>query len=69
MNPGAFLITTAHEPVVDEAALAQALSTGMIAGAGLDVYENEPTAHTTLHTLDNIVLAPSWAPQRWIARS
>ncbi|GAA2632733.1 hypothetical protein GCM10010307_26430 [Streptomyces vastus] len=65
MKPSAFLINTARGAVVDETALAQALSTGTIAGAGLDVYENEPDVHPGLRTLDNVVLAPTSVPRRW----
>jgi glyoxylate reductase len=57
MKPTAILINTARGPVVDEAALVHALETGKIAGAGLDVYENEPFIHPRLKRA-NVVLAP-----------
>jgi len=57
MKPTAFLINTSRGPVVDEAALVHALESGKIAGAGLDVYENEPFIHPGLKRA-NVVLAP-----------
>jgi len=58
MHSGAFLINTARGSVVDEKALLDALHRGAIAGAGLDVYENEPELTPGLCELDNVVLLP-----------
>ena len=58
MKPTAYLINTSRGAVIDEAALANALRTGGIRGAGLDVFEDEPAVHPELIRLDNVVLAP-----------
>jgi glyoxylate reductase len=58
MKPTAFLVNTARGPIVDEAALAEALRERRIAGAALDVYEREPEVHPGLLELDNAVLVP-----------
>lgn len=58
MRPTAFLVNTTRGPVVDEVALVEALRDGVIAGAGLDVYEHEPEVHPGLLELDNAVLLP-----------
>jgi glyoxylate reductase len=58
MKPTAFLINTTRGAVVDEAALVDALRDGVIAGAGLDVYEREPIVHPGLLELENVVLLP-----------
>jgi len=58
MKPTAVLINTARGPVVDERALVEALRTGRIRAAGLDVYENEPKLQAGLVALDNVVILP-----------
>ena len=58
MRDDAYLVNTSRGPVVDEAALAVALRDGVIAGAALDVFENEPEVHPDLVGLDNAVLLP-----------
>ena len=58
MKPTACLINTARGPVIDEKALVVALSSGTIASAGLDVYEQEPLLEPELYELENVVIAP-----------
>ena len=58
MKPTAILINTARGPIVDEKALVRALQMKMIAGVGLDVFENEPAVEPELLTMENAVLLP-----------
>jgi lactate dehydrogenase-like 2-hydroxyacid dehydrogenase len=58
MKPTGFLINTARGPVVDEAALADALERKQIAGAALDVFENEPKVHPALLGRKDVILTP-----------
>jgi glyoxylate reductase len=58
MKPTAYLINTSRGPVVDEAALVEALERKKIAGAALDVYEQEPRVHPGLIARKDVILAP-----------
>ena len=59
MKPSAFIINTSKGALIDEAALIEALENGTIAGAGLDVQENEPPEENSpLYTMDNVLLTP-----------
>jgi glyoxylate reductase len=58
MKPTAFIINTSRGPVIDEAALVRALKDNKIAGAGLDVYEDEPRVSPELVEMPNVVLTP-----------
>lgn len=58
MKSSAYLVNTARGPIIEEAALVDALTSGSIAGAALDVYENEPDVHPGLLGLDNVAMLP-----------
>ena len=69
MKKTAFLINTARGPIVDEAALIKALRDGWIRGAGLDVFEQEPTPNDNpLLKMDNVITTPhslGWTDEHW----
>jgi glyoxylate reductase len=68
MRRTAILVNTARGPIVDEAALVDALERRAIAGAGLDVYEEEPRVHPGLRILPQVVLLPHLGSATWFAR-
>ena len=68
MKSSAYLINTARGAHVDEEALVEALKTGEIAGAAMDVYEHEPKIHPELLKLDNVVLSPHTGTGTWEGR-
>ena len=68
LGPKGYLINVARGSVVDEAALIDALQKGVIAGAGLDVFEKEPHVPEALWSMDNVVLTPHIASATWQTR-
>ena len=68
MKPSAFLINTARGSVVDESALVHALQAREIAGAGLDVFDKEPTIHPGLLQSDKVILLPHIGSATWRTR-
>jgi len=69
MKKTAVLVNTSRGPVVDEAALVRALRDGVIAAAGLDVYEAEPRAAEGLAALPNVVMTPHTASATVVSRN
>ena len=68
MKKGAYLINTSRGPVVDEHDLVDALRSGHLAGAALDVFDNEPNINPELIGMENVVLTPHIASATWEAR-
>ncbi len=68
MKQGSYLVNTARGKIVDEVALVYALKTGKIAGAALDVWENEPDPRPELLEMENVILTPHIASATFEAR-
>jgi lactate dehydrogenase-like 2-hydroxyacid dehydrogenase len=68
LGPKGFLVNVARGSVVDQPALVQALQQGVIAGAALDVYADEPNVPPELRAMDNVVLTPHMASGTWETR-
>jgi glyoxylate reductase len=69
MKKGAFLVNTSRGSVVNEGDLVEALRSGRLAGAGLDVFDNEPNIDPELVGMENVVLTPHIASATWEARN
>ncbi|MCB1136499.1 MAG: D-glycerate dehydrogenase [Chlamydiia bacterium] len=69
MKSSAYIINTARGPIIDEKALVRALQAGSIAGAGLDVFEEEPKIQPQLLEMENVVLLPHIGSATWETRT
>jgi glyoxylate reductase len=69
MKKGVFIVNTARGPIIKEQDLVDALRDGHVAGAALDVFENEPNINPELITMENVVLTPHIASATWEARN
>ena len=68
MKPSAVVVNTSRGEVIDENALTRGLRAGELAGAGLDVFENEPAVHPALLELPNVVLLPHIGSASYLTR-
>lgn len=69
MKRGVILVNTARGPVVDEGDLVDAIRDGIVGGAGLDVFDNEPNINPELIAMENVILTPHIASATWEARN
>ncbi|KKR63358.1 MAG: D-isomer specific 2-hydroxyacid dehydrogenase, partial [Candidatus Woesebacteria bacterium GW2011_GWA1_40_43] len=69
MKQGSYLVNTARGPIVDESDLIEALDSGKLAGAALDVFESEPTISPKLISMPNVIMTPHIASATWEARN
>lgn len=65
MKKGVIIVNTARGPIIDEAALVDALESGKVFSAGLDVFEEEPKIHSGLMGNENVVLLPHVGTSTW----
>ena len=69
MKKGVIVVNTARGPVIDEGDLVDALRAGIVGGAGLDVFDNEPNINPELISMENVILTPHIASATWEARN
>lgn len=69
MKQGVIIVNTARGPVIDEGDLVDAIRSGKVGGAGLDVFDNEPNINPELVAMENVILTPHIASATWEARN